>query len=740
MAKMLDQPKYKIRVDPKASKKDPFRIYMTYTELTRHKLEPGTSCVLTNADDQRSFMAVAWYGEKDLDGSVIHISRAFQEMHDLRHVDRVTVKKLDESVKPARAVLLYELCSEDAARPASDPVESPTRLAGSIRQALSQKRIAVGLAVEIQDPAGSQSKRTFQVSHVTPAQSYRAIYTVGAETSIDFSAATPSLEPSNTSILALDGADIGGLEIEMSILRTSVKAYSAAYDETRYATQDLSLTGGIVIVGLRGTGKTLLLEKILKTDWKSSYRVERDDFSDKAARLNKMLEEALQNQPSVIAFDALETLGLSDLSREEAILNLFKSTNGKQVLVIGAITSIADLPARLRSFDAFGNHIKLPVPDTKARAEVLKIVCGKPKDCEDKTFDEVAGRTPWFVGADLMRLLQAANAAANVRTLRNTSDEVIRELQELRLKNTTIPQDKRILIKPALEDWERALARIRPSAMDAVIIETPVTRWSDIGGYRHLKRKLRFLIESHTTFASNWANVPFEPTKGVLLYGPPGCSKTMIAKAVATEMGFNFLAVKGAEVLNKYVGESERKIRELFETANTVNPSIIFFDEIDSIGTRTGQDGAASGTHTLTTLLNEMDGIEARKVFVLAATNRPDLLDPALMRPGRLDRHFLVDLPDADDRREILQSKVAGIPYAVEASLDWLTQETEGYSGAEVVGVVSEAFGLALEEHTESGQELVLRKSSFESALEGTKPQVTQEMVDYLRAWGKKQS
>ena len=231
-----------------------------------------------------------------------------------------------------------------------------------------------------------------------------------------------------------------------------------------------------------------------------------------------------------------------------------------------------------------------------------------------------------------------------------------------------------------------------------------------------------------------------EPKKGLLLYGPPGCSKTLTAKAVATETGLNFIAVKGAELLNMYVGESERAIREVFRKARAASPSIIFFDEIDAIGSSSGSSTLNGGLSVLTTLLNELDGIEILKgVFVLAATNKPEMLDPALMRPGRLDTALYVGLPDFDVRQEILQIRIRRMDVDDEVDAGSLAFLTAGYSGAELVSFCQIAGYAALEEQVQSGQQQRIGKRHFDRALEEVSPKITPEMIRKYKEWGKQQ-
>jgi AAA family ATPase len=274
-----------------------------------------------------------------------------------------------------------------------------------------------------------------------------------------------------------------------------------------------------------------------------------------------------------------------------------------------------------------------------------------------------------------------------------------------------------------------ARTKVKPSAMREVVVEVPEVSWEDIGGLEELKLKLRQAVEWPVRHPEVFLRMGISAPRGLLMYGPPGCSKTMIAKALANESGLNFLSIKGPELFSKWVGESERAVREVFRRARQVKPSIIFFDEIDAIGGARGGAGAGRvGDRVLAQLLTEMDGVEGLAgVTVVAATNRPDMMDPALLRPGRLDRVVYVPLPDLATRRQVLAVHTRRTPLGPEVNLEEVAQRTEGYSGAEVAAVCNEAALAALEESVESE---AVQDRHFQAALAALKPRITAELFD----------
>jgi AAA family ATPase len=303
------------------------------------------------------------------------------------------------------------------------------------------------------------------------------------------------------------------------------------------------------------------------------------------------------------------------------------------------------------------------------------------------------------------------------------------------LDDVTFSPEKEV----TLEDFESVLPSVKPTALREIFTEKPKTKWSDIGGSDNIKKSFDRIIAGPLKYGEQMAKIDKRLTKGVLLYGPPGCSKTLTAQAVASTYDFNFIAIKGAELLSSYVGESERAVREVFRKAKAAAPCVIFFDEIDSIGSNR-DSGHTPGLNVLTTLLNEMDGFESlRNVLVLAATNKPEALDPALMRPGRFDRKVHLDLPNDVARKEILKIATRRVTMCSDVDFDALVVATSGYSGAEVVHICETAKEKALIRWIEkANQEMMLMREDFEAAIVETPRGITMEMIETYRAFEKR--
>ena len=501
---------------------------------------------------------------------------------------------------------------------------------------------------------------------------------------------------------------------------------------------------GLILHGPPGTGKTLLAKAVAGESEANFVHINGPEimskfYGESEQKLRKIFEEAEENAPSIIFIDELDAIApkREDVQGEverRVVAQLLATMDGLkargQVVVIGATNRVNALDPALRRPGRFDREIEIGVPDETGRLEVLLIHSrGMPLTTEgDGTVNlqNLAKITHGFVGADL----QALCRESAMKALR-------RYLPQIDLEAEEIPQDVLDKLEVHNGDFLEALKEIQPSAVREVFIEVPDVKWSDIGGLEKAKQELKEVVEWPLKKPESFRRLGITPPKGVLVFGPPGCGKTLLARAVATESEANFISVKGPELISKWVGESEKAIREVFRKARTAAPAIIFFDEIDALAPTRGAGGDGPGAvhnqRVISQLLTEMDGLESMKdIVVIAATNRPELIDKALLRTGRFDRFVYVDAPDAASRKAIFEIYTNDMPLSddVQDKFDKLVEMTENYVGGDIEAICREAGMRALRESMET--EKVAWKH-FEQAIESVHSSVTKEMLERYR-------
>ncbi len=520
--------------------------------------------------------------------------------------------------------------------------------------------------------------------------------------------------------------DIGGLKNEVQKVREMIELplrHPEIFDRI-----GIEAPKGVLLHGPPGTGKTLLAKAVANETNANFYSISGPEimskfYGESEGNLREIFKEAQENAPSIIFIDEIDSIAPK---REEVsgdvekrivsqLLTLMDgiSSRGK-IVVIGATNRPNAIDPALRRPGRFDREIEIGIPDEKGRLDVLLIHTRDMPLTEDVDLASIARVTHGFVGADL----QALSKEAAMRSLR-------RILPEIDLHQPKIPADILNKIKVTKLDFDEALKDVQPSALREVLVQRPNVRWEDIGGLQAIKDELAEAIEWPLKHADLFAEADVKPPKGILLYGPPGTGKTMIAKAVATTSEANFISIKGPELISKWVGESEKGVREVFRKARQAAPCVVFFDELDAIAPRRGSEGDAHVTErVISQMLTELDGLEDLKgVVVIAATNRPDIIDEALLRPGRFDRILEVPPPDNDARKQIFQIHTKKKPLDSDVKLDKLVEMTDGMTGAEIVAIVNAAAMSAIKEHvTQKGSKLKISMKHFEGAFSKIRP------------------
>ena len=505
---------------------------------------------------------------------------------------------------------------------------------------------------------------------------------------------------------------------------------------------------GVLLHGPPGTGKTLLAKAVANETNTSFYTIGGPEimskyYGESEEKLRSIFEQAEKNAPSIIFIDEIDSIAPK---REEVsgeverrivaqLLSLMDgmSSRGK-VVVIGATNRVDAIDPALRRPGRFDREIEIGVPDRNGRLEVLQIHTRGMPLAKDVNLEKIADISHGFVGADL----QSLSKEAGMRALRKI-------LPEIDLSSQSIPVETLRKIIVTMQDFMDVVKEMEPSAMREVFVEVPDVKWEDIGGLSSIKQELQEAVEWPLKYQGVFAYADAMPPKGILLYGPPGTGKTLMAKAAANESEANFISIKGPELLSKWVGESEKGVREVFRKARQAAPCIIFFDEVDAIAPRRG-GGMGADSHVterlISQLLTELDGLEIlTNVVVIAATNRPDIVDPALLRPGRFDRLLYVPPPDKNSRMQIIKIHTKKKPLAEDINMDDLVGHTEGYTGADIASLASAAVMLALREHVAKyedpkeadshQQELKIHMKHFEDAMKKIRPLSVQELDMY---------
>ncbi|KAF6242260.1 AAA family ATPase [Nitrosopumilus sp. b1] len=519
--------------------------------------------------------------------------------------------------------------------------------------------------------------------------------------------------------------DIGGLTDEIKKVREMIEL-PLRHPEI-FEKLGIEAPKGVLLYGPPGTGKTLLAKAVANESNAHFISISGPEimskfYGESEARLREIFKEAREKAPSIIFVDEIDSIAPK---REEVtgeverrvvsqMLSLMDGLEARgKVIVISATNRPNAIDPALRRPGRFDREIEIKVPDKKGRKDILAIHTRNMPLSDDVDADKVAAVSHGYVGADLEYLCKEAA----MKCLR-------RLLPELNLEDEKIPPETLDKLIVNSEDFQKALIEVTPSGMREVFIENPDVKWEEVGGLEEVKRELQEAVEWPMKYPSLYDKLGHRMPRGILLHGPSGTGKTLLAKAVATQSEANFVSVRGPELLSKWVGESERGIREIFRRARQASPCVIFFDEIDSIAPIRGAGGETAVTERVVSqLLTELDGMEnMHGVVVLAATNRADMIDPALLRPGRFDKIIQIPLPDKESRKRILEINTAKIPAVTEVSdpehvdLDKISELTDGMSGADVASIANTAVSLVIHEYLDSHPDAIqVEKSSDEA-------------------------
>ncbi len=697
------------------------------------EVESGDYIVIEGHDGGRA-VARVWPGYPQDEGrGVIRIDGRLRQEADVGIDDKVEVEPAD--VKPAEEVTV--------ALPQNLRIQGDVR--PLVRESLSGRAVTQGQDIRVNVGLigfGSQQGLPMRIAETTPSGtvvvnegtqitiSERPAEEVGGQ-----AAGAPQATPDVTY------EDIGGLEEELEQVREMIEL-PMRHPEL-FQRLGIEPPKGVLLHGPPGTGKTLIAKAVANEVDASFQTISGPEimskyYGESEEQLREVFEEAEENAPAIIFIDELDSIApergeaSGDVERRVVaqLLSLMDGLDERgEVVVIAATNRVDAIDPALRRGGRFDREIEIGVPDRDGRLEILQVHTRGMPLAEGVELEQYADNTHGFVGADLEQLAKegAMTALRRVRP-------------QLDLESDEIPADVLESIQVTEADFKDALKGVEPSALREVFAEVPDISWSDVGGLEKTKERLRETIQWPLEYPQVFETLDMQAAKGVLLYGPPGTGKTLLAKAVANEAESNFISVKGPELLNKYVGESEKGVREIFKKARENAPTVVFFDEIDSIASERGshQGDSGVGERVVSQLLTELDGLEELEdVVVVATTNRPDLIDAALLRPGRLDRQVHVPVPDEAARRAIFEVHTRDKPLADDVDLDELAAKTEHYVGADIEAVCREAAMAASREFVTSVEpedipdtvgNVRIANEHFERALDDVGPSVTEEV------------
>ena len=712
---MTGEKEVRLRV-MEARQRDVGRKIARISRRTMQKLGVSTGDFIEITGPKGSIIAQVWPAYPEDEGKeAIRIDGYMRAAIGVGVGDIVTVRKT--RVEPATRVVLAP----------TEPIRFGPDFVEYVKQFLIRKPISRGEEIII--PVFGA---TIKLVVVSAQPSYRVYVTDSTEIEIKEEPVQKEVIERAKRIPKVTWEDIGDLEEAKQKIREIVELPLKHPELFKHL--GIEPPKGILLYGPPGTGKTLLA-KALANEIGAYFIVINGPeimskfYGESEQRLREIFKEAEENAPAIIFIDEIDSIApkreeVTGEVEKRVVSQLLTLMDGLKergkVIVIGATNRPDALDPALRRPGRFDREIEIPPPDKRARREILAVHTRNMPLDDDVDLTKIAEMTHGYTGADLAALVKEAALAALRRFMKEGKIDISQPIQPDKLRK----------LKVKMGDFLEALKYVQPTLIREIYVEVPEVHWDDIGGLENVKQQLREAVEWPMKNPKVFEEMGIEPPKGILLFGPPGTGKTLLAKAVATESGANFIAVRGPEILSKWVGESEKAIRQIFRKARQVAPAIIFFDEIDSIAPARGYRHDTSGVtdRIVNQLLTELDGIEPlRRVVVIAATNRPDIVDPALLRPGRFDRLIYVPPPDFKARLEIFKVHTRKMPLAEDVNLEELAKMTEGYTGADIAAVCREAAIIALREEFKVRP---VQMKHFLKALKIVPPSLTKEDIE----------
>jgi transitional endoplasmic reticulum ATPase len=704
-----------------AKKRDIGRNIARIDQETMEKLNIKTGDVISLVGKKES-AGIAWPSYPQDNGlGIIRIDSRLKKNTGTSIDDTIQIRKV--TVQSAQSIVLA---------PISVKIKSNPRFETFVKRKLNNYPVTIDDFIYIS--IGISREITFKVINLRP----NGVCTIKPESTLHISEHITEDEEKGADYVTYE--DVGGLDREIQRVREMVEL--PLRHPSLFKRLGIDPPKGVLLRGPPGCGKTLLAKAVANESEAYFISINGPEimskfYGESEKKLRKIFIEAEEKSPSIIFIDEIDAIApkretvTGEVERRVVaqLLALMDGLHSRgRVIVIGATNRPNSLDPALRRPGRFDREIEIKVPNEKGRREVFQIhTRNMPLDKNKISLKEFANITHGFVGADISAVCREAAMSA-----------LRRYLPQIDLDSEIIDPELLEQIEVTKADFEEALKEVMPSGIREVFVEIPNVTWDQIGGLEDLKQKLIESVDWPLSHPNIFKRMGITPPRGILLYGPPGCGKTLLARAVATETKANFISIKGPELLSKYVGESEKAIREVFRKAKMAAPCIIFFDEFDSIAPSRGRHTTDSGVSekVLSQFLTELDGLEVKKdIVVIAATNRPDILDPALIRPGRIDRTLLVPAPDEEGRAKILKIFTKDMPLTSNVDLNALNEKLEGYSGADIETLCREAGMIALRENMRARK---VSKDHFKLAIESINPSITPKVIEFYESFGKK--